>query len=88
MLFAPLLCFRFAVGSELVGGEETVLSIPALVDDVHLLFVCIVEEEKVVAEELHLVDSFVHGHRLDRKALHAYRQLFFVILVVDIDVVC
>src|SRR4051812_23348616 len=75
-----------------VGGlaafrdEETVGTIAAAVDDAGDVLVHIVEEEEVVAQQLHLLDRFLDVHRLHREAFRA-NEVADVLLVVQLDLV-
>lgn len=64
----PLFCHRKSAQHRL---DQTIVAIPALVQDVDSLVVDIVENKKIVSQEFHLFHRFflVHGHHI--KALGA-----------------
>src|SRR5215212_9964191 len=79
-------------GPAAVGGltafrdEETVGTIAAAVDDTGDVLVHIVEEEEVVAQQLHLLDRFLDVHGLHREALRA-DEVADVHLIFQLDIV-
>jgi hypothetical protein len=52
-----------------VGCDDPVVAISAAIDHVELGFLGVEEEEELVAEQFHLLDSFRRHHRLHRKSL-------------------
>src|SRR5215207_4120697 len=69
------------------GNEEAVSAIAAAVDDAGDVLVHVVEEEEVVAQQLHLLDRFFDVHRLHREALgtNEVSDILFVVQVRLVD---